>query len=57
MNNDPTQRTTQRTEADARNYETPRLVDYGRLHSQTTGGTGHSAEDNPGGGGGDVFRK
>ena len=45
------------TIVNARKYETPRLVDYGRLHSQTTGGTGHSAEDNPGGGGGDVFRK
>jgi hypothetical protein len=30
---------TQTTETTAQKYETPRLVDYGRLHSQTTGGT------------------
>jgi hypothetical protein len=32
-----------------RKYEAPQLVDYGRLHSQTTGGTGHAVEPhNPG---------
>lgn len=29
-------------------YEAPRLVDYGRLHSQTTGGTAHASETNHG---------
>lgn len=32
----------------ARQYEPPRLVDYGRLHSQTTGGTAHASETNHG---------
>ena len=48
---------TQTTAVSARKYEAPRLVDYGRLHSQTTGGTGSAHEANPGQGGGDVFRK
>jgi hypothetical protein len=40
---------THTTVAGASTYETPRLVDYGRLHSQTTGGTGHAIEPhNPG---------
>ena len=40
---------TQATVASTRKYKTPRLVDYGRLHSQTTGGTGHAVEPhNPG---------
>jgi hypothetical protein len=34
----------QATETTTRKYEAPRLVDYGRLHSQTTGGTGHANE-------------
>ena len=39
----------QATKTTALNYETPRLVDYGRLHSQTTGGTGNAVEPhNPG---------
>ena len=32
------------TETTARKYETPRLVDYGRLHSQTTSGSLHAQE-------------
>jgi hypothetical protein len=39
---------TQTTVVDARKYEKPRLVDYGRLHSQTTGGTAHANESNHG---------
>jgi hypothetical protein len=41
-------KSTQTTVAGARKYETPRLVDYGRLHSQTTGGTAHASETNHG---------
>ena len=47
---------TQKSVASPRKYETPRLVDYGRLHSQTTGGTGTSHELNPGKGSGDIRR-
>jgi hypothetical protein len=39
---------TQPTVDSPREYETPRLVDYGRLHSQTTGGTAHASETNHG---------
>jgi hypothetical protein len=40
---------TQATAVSVRKYETPRLVDYGRLHSHTTGGTAHAVEPhNPG---------
>jgi hypothetical protein len=39
---------THTTVAGASTYETPRLVDYGRLHSQTTGGTAHANETNHG---------
>ena len=39
---------TQPTVVSPREYETPRLVDYGRLHSQTTGGTGHAQEHSQG---------
>lgn len=39
---------TQTPEAGARKYEAPRLLDYGRLHSQTTGGTAHASETNHG---------
>ncbi len=35
---------TQATVASTRKYATPRLVDYGQLHSQTTGGTRVNAE-------------
>lgn len=39
---------TQATVVSVSKYETPRLVDYGRLHSQTTGGTAHASETNHG---------
>jgi hypothetical protein len=40
---------TQAPAVTAPKYEAPRLVDYGRLHSQTTGGTAHAVEPhNPG---------
>ena len=42
------QESTHTTVASARTYETPRLIDYGRLHSQTTGGTAHANESNHG---------
>jgi len=39
---------TQPAVARPREYETPRLIDYGLLSSQTTGGTAHASETNHG---------